>query len=386
MQGDQAAWAGNNRSDKATLTPRPALRGLKPYVPGKPIEEVQREFGLSDVIKLASNENPLGPSPLALAAMQTVLTGVSLYPDSSNRGLEGALAESLGMAPGQVLAGNGSDEIFRLVAETYLRPGLEALIPTPSFSVYEAVTRLSGARPILVPLAAGRMDLTATLERITPRTRVVFLCSPNNPTGRILPAAALRSWLDRLPPGVLVLLDEAYGDYVADPDYPDSLPLVREGRPLLVTRTFSKLYGLAGVRLGYGIASETVLGPMRLARDPFSINSLAQAAGVAALADEEHRHRTLAMNAAGKAYLYRELTRLGLPYTPTEANFILIDLPRPAGEIFHLLLREGVIVRPTDSFGLPRSIRVTIGTAAQNTRFVAALEGALGVAGAAAGL
>lgn len=356
------------------IRPRPSLRTMKPYVPGKPIQEVQRELGLTDVIKLASNENPLGPSPLALAAMGAALETVALYPDASNFRLEGAIAESLGVATERVLAGNGSDEIFRLLAEAYLRPGLEAILPTPSFSVYESVTRLAGARPVFVPLRDDAMDLEATLAAVTPRSRVIFLCSPNNPTGRIVPGDALQAFLDRLPGGVLVLLDEAYGDYVRDPRYPRSLNWVAEGRPLLVTRTFSKLYGLAGVRIGYGVGPASLLGPMRLARDPFSINALAQEAGVAALADDAHRRRSLAMNEAGKAFLYGEFARLGLSYVPTEANFILIHLPLAAKEVFSALLRQGVIVRPADSFGLPRSIRVTIGTDAQNRRFSRALE------------
>ncbi len=359
------------------IQPRGALAALKPYVPGKPLQEVRRELGLTDVVKLASNENPLGPSPLALEAMQRALNDAALYPDSANRDLQGLLAERLGLAFDQVLVGNGSDELFRLVAEAYLEPGLEAIVPAPSFSVYESVIHLAGASPVPVPLRQGAPDLDATLAAASPRTRVVFLCSPNNPTGGFLTGPELRRFLDRLPAGVLVVLDEAYGDYAEDPAYPDSLPWVREGRSLMVTRTFSKLYGLAGVRLGFGLAPAAVLAPLRLIRDPFSVNALAQAAGPAALADDGHRRRSLAVNAAGKALLYGELNRLGLALDPTQANFVLVHLPVPARGLFERLLRRGVIVRPADSFGLPRSIRVTIGTAPQMERFLTALEGVL---------
>ncbi|MCL5676350.1 MAG: histidinol-phosphate transaminase [Firmicutes bacterium] len=359
---------------RALPSPRQALSRLTPYVPGKPLQEVQRELELTDVIKLASNENPLGPSPLAVEAMQRALADLALYPDSANRTLQGTLAESLRVRAEQVLIGNGSDEIFRLVAEAYLEPGLEAVVPAPSFSVYESMVRLAGATPVLVPLKDEAMDLEGTLAAVTPRTRVIFLCSPNNPTGRIVPAEGLQVFLDRLPAGVLVLLDEAYGDYVQDQRYPDSLPWVREGRPLLVTRTYSKLYGLAGVRLGYGVGPAALLAPMRLARDPFSVNALAQVAGVAALSDQDHRRRSLAMNEAGKALLYQELGRHGLRFVPTEANFVLIHLGLPARRVFQSLLHQGVIVRPTDSFGLPESIRVTVGTEAQNRRFLDALR------------
>jgi len=359
------------------IQPRGAVAALKPYVPGKPLQEVRRELGLTDVVKLASNENPLGPSPLALEAMRRALNDTALYPDSANRDLQGLLAERLGLGFDQVLVGNGSDELFRLVAEAYLEPGWEAVVPVPSFSVYESVIRLAGASPVPVPLRHGAPDLDATLAAIGPRTRVVFLCSPNNPTGGILTGQELQRFFDRLPAGVLVVLDEAYGDYAEDPAYPDSLPWLREGRPLVVTRTFSKLYGLAGVRLGFGLGPAAVLAPLRLIRDPFSVNTLAQAAGPAALDDQGHRRRSLAMNAAGKALLYGELSRLGLAFEPTQANFILVHLPVPARGLFDRLLRRGVIVRPTDSFGLPRSIRVTIGTEPQMERFLTAFEAVL---------
>ncbi|MGE5590163.1 MAG: histidinol-phosphate transaminase [Bacillota bacterium] len=359
------------------IQPRVTVAGLTPYVPGKPLQEARRELGLTDVIKLASNENPLGPSPRAVEAMKQVLGETAFYPDSANRELQGLLADRLGLEFQQVLVGNGSDELFHLVAEAYLEPGLEALVPTPSFSVYTSVTRLAGAQPVPVPLKQGAPDLEATLAAVGPGTRVVFLCSPNNPTGGILKAVELRRFLDLLPAGILVVLDEAYGDYADDPDYPDSLPWIREGRPLLVTRTFSKLYGLAGVRLGFGLAPAAILAPLRLIRDPFSVNALAQAAGPAALADGDHRRRSLAMNTAGRALLYDGLNRLGLGAEPTQANFVLVHLPMTAREAFQGLLERGVIVRPADSFGLPRSIRVTIGTPPQVERFLDAIRGVL---------
>ncbi len=359
------------------VTAREAIGRLKPYVGGKPAEEVQRELGLSDVVKLSSNENPLGPSPQALAAVRESLPGVHLYPDLHYYHLKRTLAGHLEVPEEWIICGNGSDDLIRLVAETFLEPGAEAVLPTPSFSTYEYAVRLVGANPVFVPLRDWVHDLEAMARAITPRTRLVVICNPNNPTGTIVGDGHLRAFLDRVPPGVLVAIDEAYHDYADDPDFPRSLELVREQRDVVLWRTFSKIYGLAGMRLGYAVSCPGIIRPLAAAWTPFAVNRLAQVAGAAALADQAHRDRSRRLNRDEKEFLYRELSRLGLSYLPTQANFILIDLARPCRPVYQALLARGVIVRPAESFGLPGHIRVTIGRRTDNERFIAALAAVL---------
>lgn len=353
---------------------RETILGMKPYVPGKPIEEVQRELGLTNVIKLASNENPLGPSPKALEVLRGELSRVHLYPDSNDYDLKKAIAGKHGLPEDHVILGNGSDEVMRVLGEAFLDPGDEVVIPTPSFSHYEYVTRLCSGTPVFIPLRDDRMDLEAMAAAVTARTKIIFLCSPNNPTGAIVTARELDRFLGRVPDRVIVVIDEAYSDYVENPDYHfRSIDYVAR-RNVIVTRTFSKIYGLAYLRLGYGVARPEITRPMQMAREPFSVNGLAQAAGLAALADEAHAGASRRLNIEGKRYLYARFDRLGLRYIRTEANFILIDTGRSSREVFQALLRLGVIVRPAESFGLPRHIRVTVGTPEQNARFLEALS------------
>ncbi len=378
--------------------PRRAIGSLKPYVAGKPIEEVQRELGLSDVIKMASNENPLGPSPKAMRAVQEALSKAYLYPDANNYYLKEAIAAHVGVPSGWVLPGNGADEIIRLLAECYLEPGDEVVVPAPTFSYYEIAALLMEARVKTIPMIDWRMDMAGLAAACTDRTKLLFLCNPNNPTGTMLTHDEVAGFLSAVPPQVLVVLDEAYGEFVDRPDYPRSLEFLRGGatdqgggasggtgaaagagaaKNVLIMKTYSKIYGLAGMRIGYGVARPETLAPMAAARDPFSVNLMAQIAGVAALADREHVEKTRELNRAGQEYLYRELERMGLGYLPTQSNFILIDTGRPSRPIFQSLLRRGVIVRQTDSFGLPNHIRVTIGRPEDNRRFIDALEEAL---------
>ncbi len=352
---------------------RPAVFRIPPYVPGKPIEEVQRELGLTDVIKLASNENPLGPSPKALAALAAGAAGVALYPDAGAVLLREALAARIGFDPAQIIVGNGSDEIIRLAAEALLGPHDEAVICEPTFGEYLYAVRLLGATPVLVRAEQGQ-DLRAVAAAVTPRTRMVFVCNPNNPTGTIVNRTDLAAFLAGLPSGILVVYDAAYREYAADPEYADGYEFLRQGAPILVLRTFSKVYGLAGLRVGYGVGPADLVALLYRVKEPFNVNLLAQKAALAALDDAAHVAESVAKNAEGRERLYRGLARLRLGYLPSLANFVLVDLGREAQGVYEALLRRGVIVRPASVFGFPQRIRVTVGTGAQIDRFLAALE------------
>jgi len=357
---------------------RAAVRSMKPYVPGKPLEDVQRELGLVDLVKLNQNENPLGPSPRALEAARGALAQAHTYPEGTARRLRERLGQIWDLPPDWFLIGNGSDEVFRLLAEVYLEPGDRVVVPAPSFAAYRFVAELMGAEVVTVPLAGWTMDLPAMAEAAARGAKLLFLCRPNNPTGTVFGEAELRAALERVPPSTLVVIDEAYREF--DETRFDSRALVLDYPNVVVTRTFSKIYGLAGLRLGYGVMRPEVAAPLYTARDPFSVNAVAVAAGLAALEDREHVARTQALTREGKAYLYAALERLGLAYVPSEANFVLFDVGRAAGDVFEALLRRGVLVRPCGSFGLPNHLRVTVGTAEQNRAFVEALEAVLGSA------
>lgn len=355
---------------------------LKPYQPGKPIEEVKRELGLTgEIIKLASNENPLGPSPAALAALETALPKLALYPDGGCHDLRAAVAEKLGVPGDWLVFGNGSDEVITLLGLTFLQPGDEVVIADPTFVLYEAAATLNGARPVAVPLTRPGLvhDLAAMAGAFTPRTRMVFVANPHNPSGTIVSRRAVDDLLSRLPPRALLVLDEAYQEYVADvPDHPHALDYVKDGAPVVGLRTFSKMYGLAGLRVGYGVADSRVIRLLNQPRSPFNVNLAAQIAATAAVNDDAFVAETRRVNAAGQQTLEAAFDRLGLPYAESHANFILVDVERPCRPVFDALLRQGVIVRTGDVFGLPTHVRVTIGTEAQNARFLSALENVLG--------
>jgi len=350
---------------------------LRPYVPGKPIEEVQRELGLTDVIKLASNENPLGPSPRALEALAAAAGGVALYPEGSAPALRRAVSQATGMPEDTLVFGNGSDEVLHLLALTFLQPGDETVQGDPSFAMYEIYATQCDAVPVLVPLKSFTHDLDAMADAVTDKTRLVFVANPNNPTGTFVRRDAVARFLDRIPDNVLVVLDEAYDEYVAEPDKPDLRPLVLEGRNVVILHTFSKAYGLAGLRVGYGIMRPEIAILLNRVRSPFNVNLPAQAAAAAALGDTEHVARTVALNAEGRRYFYAEFERLGLAYVPSEGNFVLVDVSRDARAVFEALQHKGVIVRSAHGMGLPRHIRVTTGTMPQNQRFIAALKDVL---------
>jgi histidinol-phosphate aminotransferase len=350
------------------------IRSIPLYVPGKPIEEVERERGIRHSIKLASNENPLGPSPRALAAVQRTLASVHRYPDSSGYDLIRQLAAMHRLAPEQIVLGNGSDEIIHMLARAYLQPGDEVILPQPSFQMYEIEARAAAAIPVPVPLHRFRTDLPAMGERITPRTRIVFVNTPHNPTGSLVSRSELEAFMARLPEGVLLALDEAYIEFVRDPAGPDSLDYVRAGRPVVGLRTFSKAYGLAGLRIGYGVMPVDVAEVLGRVRPPFNVNLLAQAAAAAALDDAGFLRETLDVVHTGVDYLQRALAELGLECPPTQSNFIMVRVPGEGRQFFENLLDRGVIVRPLASYGFPDCIRVSVGRPEENRRFIEALK------------
>jgi histidinol-phosphate aminotransferase len=351
---------------------KPWIAALEPYKPGKPIEELERELGLSGVIKLASNENPLGPSPLALEAVRRALEDVHRYPDGASFALRSKLATQLGVGQDQLVFGCGADEILELVAKSFLGPGDNAVFAWPSFAMYPIVVRGMGATPVAVPLDRDLVhDLDALAAAIDAKTRVVFVCNPNNPTGTSVGADAFDRFAARVPDDVVLLIDEAYVDFARRPDFPNSLAWVARRPGTLVVRTFSKFAGLAGFRVGYGVADPELTGWLERARHPFNVNLLAEVAAVAALDDRDHLSRTLRLNAAGIDYLRRELAALGIETWPSEANFVLA---KPGPGTYDRLLREGIIVRPLGGFGMPDHVRITVGLAEENERLVKALR------------
>jgi histidinol-phosphate aminotransferase len=353
------------------------ILGLAAYPPGMPLEELEREYGITGSIKLASNENPFGPSPRALEAIQQALRTLHRYPDGSGFYLRRALAERLGVAADAVILGNGSNEIIELVTRAFLRPGDEAVMGDQAFIIYQMVVRAAGAVPRPVPLKRYTHDLDAFAQAITPATRLVFLANPNNPTGTIYKRDEWEDFLHTLPSTVVVVADDAYADFVEDPEYPDSLTYQRRGRFLVTLRTFSKIYGLAGLRIGYGVGPLELIEVLNRIRQPFNVNGLAQVAALAALDDHEHVARTRANNHQGLAYLRAACERLGRPYVPSWANFLLIDVGDGA-RVYEALLRRGVIVRPMDVYSMPHHLRVTVGLPEENQRFVESLAEVLG--------
>ncbi|HLN83449.1 MAG TPA: histidinol-phosphate transaminase [Candidatus Binatia bacterium] len=349
------------------------IRSLIPYEPGKPIEEVEREYGISGSLKLASNENPLGPSPRALAVLRERLPELHLYPDGDCFYLKRALARKLGVQPDRLIFGNGSNEIIELAARTFMRPGDEAVMAEQAFVVYELIVQAVGGKRKTVPLKNFTHDLAAIADAVTPQTRLVFLANPNNPTGTIYRRRDWEAFLERISPDVLIIVDEAYFEYVEEADYPNSLDYHARHPAILTLRTFSKLYGLAGLRIGYGIGAKDVIALMQRVRQPFNVNAPAQWAALAALDDSEHVQRSLGVNQQGVKYLQTEFARLGLSYVPSQANFILVRVGN-GHEVFQRLLQQGVIVRPMVGYKFPEHVRVTVGTMAQNQKLISALE------------
>ena len=358
---------------------QPGLGAIKPYKPGTPIEEVQRECGIEDVIKLASNENPLGPSPMAVAAVQAALGRMHMYPDGQSYYLRHALASYLAVAPEQVAAGNGADGLIVQICLAYLDEGSDVIISECSFPVYDIYTHTMRAKLIKTPLKNYGLDLEAMAQAVTDRTKLIIVCNPNNPTGTMVTADEVAAFLDQLPQHPLVVFDEAYYEFVDSDQYPDTLRYVRDGRKNVLTmRTFSKAYGLAGLRLGYAVAQPEVLAPLNKVKEPFTVNLLAQAGGIAALEDEAFLKKSVAANHAGRLFLYDAFERLGLSYVRSHANFILVRLGPQAEEIGHSMMMSGVIVRSCGAYNIPEFLRITVGDEAQNARLIETLETVLG--------
>ena len=358
------------------------VRAISPYVAGKPISEVAREFGLNEasIVKLASNENPLGMPESARHAVAAAIAELGRYPDSNGFELKGALSEKLGVPQDWITLGNGSNDILELAAHALVTPGQSVVYAEYSFAVYALATQEIGARAIEVKARDYGHDLEAMAAAIAPDTRLVFIANPNNPTGTFAPAAALESFLAKVPAHVAVVLDEAYNEYLDDDQQYDSVAWVRQYPNLLVSRTFSKAYGLAGLRIGYAVAQPELTDLLNRIRQPFNVNSVAQAAAVAALGDTAFLQRSAELNRAGKTQLVEAFSRLGLESVASSGNFVLVRVgdDDDAGARVNLaLLRQGVIVRPVGNYGLPRWLRVTIGLPDENAAFIAALERAL---------
>lgn len=362
-----------------SLPLNPDLAQIPVYQPGRPIEEVARELGLpaADIIKLASNENPLGPSPAALAAMERALQSLHLYPDGNAFYLKRKLADKLGLDPANLILGNGSNEIIEFTGHALMKPGTEVVVSEYCFAVYPIITRLFGANLITVPAREYGHDLPAMLRAVTPQTRVLFVANPNNPTGTLVSATDIMRLIHEAPPHVLIVMDEAYLEFLDEPC--DLLPLLRAGHTpnLLLMRTFSKIYGLAGLRLGYGIGHPDLIAAFEKIRQPFNINSLVQAGALAALDDHEHLRRTRDNNTQGLKLLTGAFRELGLRFVPSSANFVLVHVGEGA-KIFGELQKLGVITRPMGGYGLAEWIRFSVGSPSENARGIAALRKVLG--------
>jgi histidinol-phosphate aminotransferase len=381
----QAAPAGKSVAtevgDLAALSPE-YVRRIAPYVPGKPVEELAREYGLAekDIVKLASNENPRGPSPRVRQAIADAVAGITRYPDGNGFALKTALASRFGVEREQVVLGNGSNDILELTTQAFLRPGDEAVYSQHAFAVYPLATQARGAIGVLVPARALGHDLDAMRAAITQRTRIVFVANPYNPTGTWLAPGAMKAFVASVPQDVLIVLDEAYNEYLRPTHRFDTASWIAEHPNLVISRTFSKAYGLAGLRVGYGLMSVAVADMLNRVRQPFNVNSVAQAAALAALADADYLDESARLNFAGLDQLMRGLDALGIGYVPSFGNFLLVHIG-DAAKVYDKLLRQGVIVRPVANYGLPGHLRVTVGLEEENRRFLSALREAVGNSG-----
>ena len=347
---------------------------LDEYVPGKPIEEVKRELGIDDIIKMASNENALGPPPKAVEAIKTALDMINIYPDGNCYLLKEKMSQVLEIEPEAILIGNGSDELLRLIAETFLNKDDEVIFADPTFSEYEFTAKIMGAKCIRVPLKNFCHDLDAIYAAVSSKTKIIYLCNPNNPTGTFLGEDELNLFMQKVPEDILIILDEAYIEYADDERLKSGIKYLKENKNVIVLRTFSKFYGLAALRIGYGLTNPEIARAVRKVFEPFNVNSLAQVAAAAALSDEAYIKNTLLQNKQGKEYLYKGFDQMGLDYVPTQSNFIFVDTGQDARTVFERLLKMGVIIRTGDVFGYPTHIRVTVGTTEQNQRFIASLK------------
>ena len=352
---------------------RKGILKITSYIPGKSIEEVQKEYGMKRWIKLASNENMFGPSPNALEAIRKELSNIHLYPEGPCTILRQALAKKFSLPERMVVISNGADNLILMIACAFINEGEEVIMADPTFSVYTNVTQLMGGKPIPVRLKDFSHDLDGMLKKVNRKTKLVFICNPNNPTGTTVTKGSLDHFLSRLPKRVIVILDEAYGDFAEDPYFPNGLGYIKKEQVILL-RTFSKVYGLAGLRIGYALGREDLIDCLYQVRDPFPVHRLAQVASVAALNDDDHAVKSIQMIYQGRRYLYKELDKLGFSYVPSQANFVFIDFKRDSEEVFRDLLREGIIIRPGKIWDYPTWGRVTIGRMEDNRRFIRALK------------
>jgi len=350
------------------------ILSLKPYKPGKPIEELEREYGIKNTIKLASNENPIGSSPKAVAAMLEAMQNLHRYPDGSGYSLVTKLGKKLGVPKQRIVIGNGSDDVIGMLTRVYLSPGDEAVMTDPSFLMYEIYVKIVNAVPVFVPLTDLSLNLSAMADAVTDKTRMIFITNPNNPTGSYIKTKEFEIFMKKLPSEIVVVLDEAYIEFARDPECLNGLVQASEDRPIVVLRTFSKAYGLAGIRIGYGVMPSEMAVMCNRVREPFNTNLLAQAGATAALGDEKFLNKTRILIHTELEFLQNRLSKMGVVCFPTQANFFLIDVKQNADDVYEALLRHGVIVRSMVSYGYPEYIRVNVGTREENARFLDALE------------
>ncbi len=349
------------------------VENITVYLPGKPVEELEREFGLKETVKLASNENPLGPSPLAVEAMKNGFSDLNRYPDGSGFYLKKALSQFHGLNYGHFILGNGTNEVLEIIAHAFLNPDDSVVFSEGAFIVYQIVSQLSCCEMSISPMKDYTHDLEDISKRVNEKTKIIFLANPNNPTGTSFSESAFLKFLSGISEDVLVVVDEAYCHFVTDVDYPKTLELMDKFYNLVVLRTFSKVYGLAALRIGYGIAQPEIIAALGKVREPFNVNSLALLAAENALKDEKHVNETISSNIEGRQFLVEELTALGIPFVPTQGNFLMVDVS-DGNRVYDLLLKRGIIVRPVTGYGFPSHIRVSIGTMKENRRFIKNLK------------
>jgi histidinol-phosphate aminotransferase len=358
-------------------TVRKEILGLDVYKAGKPVSEVKRELGLEEVTKLASNENPLGCSPKVKEALRQLIDETHMYPDASNYELKDALSAKLGVKPQQIFCSTGSDSLIRVICNTFLEPGDEAIMAEITFPRYDAGAKLMGATSVIIPMENNGLHIEKMVDAITEKTKVIWFCNPNNPTGTIFTKAQFVNVLSRIPDRVLIVMDEAYIEYVTSKEFPNGLEFLKDYSNMIILRTFSKAYGLASLRCGYGIASEELTSYFNRVIGPFDVNLYAQKAAVAALLDEEFFKLVFDTNVSGKEYLYEQFKLMGLPYIETNANFIMVNTKVDDKEVFNKMLKKGIIVRPGHLLCMPGWLRVTIGTEKQNKLFIKVLQESL---------
>lgn len=357
---------------------RSGIQVLKEYIPGKPIEEVKREYGLDEIIKMASNENPFGPSPKAVEAMIKAINNVNLYPEGSSLMLRQKIAGNFGINEDMVILANGADNVLGLIAQATVNEGDEVVMGDPTFAAYETRTRIMGGLPVKVPLKNFTYDLPAVAKKITSKTKLVFVCNPNNPTGTIVNREEVEDFMNAVPHECIVVFDEAYGEFVSPNIYPQTIKYIQDQRNVMMVRTFSKLFGLAGLRVGYAVGPKHLMSMLRKVVEPFPVNRLAQSGALAAIDDHEFSDKVLAENEKGKKYLYQQFSKMKMAYCPSYTNFIFVDLGMDGQLVFTKLLEQGIIIRPGGLWHYPQFARITIGTWDQNEKLIQALKKIIG--------